>query len=176
MNKERSDEIDSIETRFERALASAAGVNPVFPHAAKEQMRAMIEQIMRTDANLANIRGTDQGTAYKAGFAAEEWHASTFNLDSILRNDGARAYTDKYGEFKNAGYRANDTPDLVVVRNGEEILQAQVKYHKHPNDTFSALREVDSAGNIKYERMDALIVPSDQVSDIVNIASKAKHV
>ncbi|MDG5497907.1 hypothetical protein [Niveispirillum sp. BGYR6] len=174
MNTQGDKEIDCIETKFERGFANAAGVNPVFSHAAKEQMRAMVEQIMRTDANLAGIRGTAQGTAHKAGFAAEEWHSSTFNLDSILNNDGVRAYTDKYTEFSDAGYKINDTPDIVIMKNGEEVSKIQSKYYKSAKETYKALREVDKEGNIKYHEMDSFIAPSDQAQDVADIARRYK--
>ena len=165
----------SIEVEFERRLANASGISPVFPHAAKEQMRAMIEQIARTDAHLVEIRSTKQEIPYKAGFAAEEWHAETFNLDAILKNDGARAYTDKYPEFTAAGYKRNDTPDIVVLSESSPTVEAQLKYYATADDTSKALRQIDpNSGDIKYAEMDILIGPSDQVEDIIKAAKKTK--
>ena len=163
-----------IDQEYERLISNASGVNPVFPHAAKEQMRAMIEQIVRTDGNLSKICSTNQKTAIKAGFAAEEWHTDTFNLDSILKNDGAQAYTDKYHEFIEAGFKINDTPDLVVMKDGVVTHQSQSKYIKDANGTYDQMRIVDEFGNIKYKDMDSLIGPSDQINDVKNISHRAK--
>ena len=163
-----------IAQEYERLISNASGVNPVFPHAAKEQMRAMIEQIVRTDGNLSKICSTNQKTAIKAGFAAEEWHTDTFNLDSILKNDGAQAYTDKYHEFIEAGFKINDTPDLVVMKDGVVTHQSQSKYIKDANGTYDQMRIVDEFGNIKYKDMDSLIGPSDQINDVKNISHRAK--
>jgi len=168
----------TLDGELERRLANATGVNPVFPHVAKEQMRAMIEQIVRTDANLVKICSTGQKLEIKAGFVAEEWHAETFNLDSILKDNGAKAYTDKYAEFKQAGFKINDTPDLVVVKDGTTIHQAQSKYCGKAETTYDQFRTVDKIGGnnyeIKYEEMDSLIGPSEQIKEIKEIARKAK--
>lgn len=154
---------DEIGREYERRIANASGGNPVFSYVAKEQMRAMGEQIMRTNTNMARISGTDQSIGVKAGFAAEEFHAETFNLDAVLKNDKVRAYTDKYSEFHEAGYKLNDTPDIVVMKDGATQAEAQLKYYKDAKTTATEMRQLNPDGTHKYEGMD-LIGPSDQIS------------
>lgn len=161
-----------LEREFERRLSNVSGASPVFPHAAKEQMRAMLEQIARTDKNLARVRSTDQSVKVRAGFAAEEWHAETFNLDAILKNDGSRAYTDKCREFGHAGHQVNGTADVVVFQDGQAVHEAQAKYYASAEKTYGEMRQVDADGVIKYEGMDSLIGPSDQVEKVADIARR----
>jgi hypothetical protein len=159
---------DTIEREYDRRIANASGVNPVFSHAAKEQMRAMIEQIARTDKHLSQISSTNQHIAVKAGFAAEEWHAETFNLDAILKDVKLRASTDKYGWEKR-----NGIPDIKIDENGKVVAEAQLKYYKDAETTAAQMGQLNPDGTPKYEGM-GLIGPADQIDGIKNAAHRTR--
>lgn len=154
---------DEVGREYERRIANVSGGNPVFSYVAKEQMRAMGEQIMRSGVSTTRISGSGQSIGVKAGFIAEEFHAETFNLDAILKNDEARAYTDKYPEFRDAGYKINDTPDIVIIKDGVPQGEAQLKYYEDSKTTATQMRQLNPDGTHKYGEMD-LIGPSDQIS------------
>ena len=114
---------ESIESKYDRAFEQSAALNPIFPAAAKAEMAQMVEISARANEHINEILSTNQNVNVKGGFIAEEVQAETFNLDATLKNDNARAYTDRYEEWgqhewKGDILKKNDTPDLIVVRNG----------------------------------------------------------
>lgn len=155
---------EKIEKKYEKYFSQLGETNPVFTLQAKTEMANMVEQIARTNTNLEAISGTNQTTAVKAGFGAEELHAESYNLDAILNGSDARASTDKYPEWGDLGLKTNDTPDIVVAKkDGEIVHQSQSKYYRNSEKTANAMREIKD-GKIKYEDMDSLLGPSDQIN------------
>lgn len=149
----------TIEKKFERAFTKASGVNPVFPFLAKNEMSQMVETICRTHKKIQIRLETNQSPAIKGGFVAEEHHAGTFNLDSIYKERGSRAYTDlDTAEWTRQGFRVNDTPDIIVVEGGQTVTTVQSKYYATTDATAAKLSE------LKYEKIDQLLGPSDQVN------------
>jgi hypothetical protein len=98
----------------------------------------MIDEIKQANAIMSNISATAQHDAVKAGFAAETFHGEGFNLDAILKDKDVRAFTDV---FANTPIARNDpTHDIVVVRDGKQVLGAQLKYYKDADATQKAFR------------------------------------
>lgn len=155
---------EEIEKKYEKAFSQLGETNPIFPYMAKKQMSDMVEQIAKSNKIYEKISSTNQNNAVKAGFAAEEWHTQTHNLDATLNNDSTRVYSDNYQEWFDIGYSKNDVPDLIAVKDGKVIHKSQLKYYSDSDKTAKAMRDLDRNGNAKYSDMDSLIGPSDQIN------------
>jgi hypothetical protein len=163
---------EPIEERYENAFKNVAAVNPVFPYAAKQQMGKMVEAIAISNKNINSILTTDQNTAIKGGFIAEEFHAETFNLDAILGDNNSIAMTDRYDKWSNHEWdnhllKKNDNTDIIISKDGKVIQTSQSKYYKNAHDTAGAMSEVVD-GDVKYGKNDNYVGPSDQIDDIKN--------
>ena len=125
---------------------------------ARLEMARMVEQIARSDANLARIVATRQSVPIRAGFAAEEFHAGTFNLDAIRGGKTFRALTDRYDGWKNdLELKVNDEAvDIAVADGGRAVHTAQVKHHKTAARTSRASRGDNP------DAVDQVIGPSEQ--------------
>ncbi len=161
---------ERIEKRFEKVFSQLGETNPIFTLQAKQQMFDMVEQITKANNAFTDISGTNQTTAVKAGFAAEVSHAESHNLDAILNGDSTRVLTDNDTEWYDNGFKKNDTPDLIAVKDGEVTHQSQAKYYKNSDSTAKAMRETKN-GEAKYKDMDSLLGPSDQVNPDTDKAS-----
>jgi hypothetical protein len=129
----------------------------------------MIDEIKQANAIMSNISATAQHDAVKAGFAAETFHGEGFNLDAILKDKDVRAFTDV---FANTPIARNDpTHDIVVVRDGKQVLGAQLKYYKDADATQKAFRSSKYSVH-HYEKSDLFLAPSDQVDGIRASANK----
>lgn len=169
----------SIEKKYEKAFEQAASLHPVFPNAAREQMAQMVEVIARGNENINNILSTNQSTAIKGGFIAEEFHAETFNLDAVLKGDNARAYTDRHAEWSQHQWdgkplTTNDVPDVIVSRDRQVTTTGQSKYNYSPEETARQMSQTKD-GAPKYEKVDQLIGPKDQVSPTGEVVSVKEH-
>lgn len=172
----RSKETET-DSPYSQVLKQMGAVNAVFPEASRKQMADMVDQIARTDRNLAGILGTEQGIPIKAGFATEELHAESFNLESILQDKGARALTDRYRDDWHAlGLRGHDQARDIIVTDGHGrvIHSAQVKVYKDAESTANAFREMRD-GQPHYMNSDSMIGPSDQVAPTDGSMSIADH-
>ena len=115
MNKER-----------EMALSNSVSLCPIWPAQASEKIGHMLAEISHANLIIDKISGTAQNSAIKGGFAAETWHAESFNLDAILKDKDVRAFTDN---FTNTPLAKNHTThDIVVMKGDEQLLGAQLKY------------------------------------------------
>lgn len=126
------------------------------------EMSKLVEQCRLTDS----VFSTDgrlcghAPLASRAGFAAEEIHALTYNLEAILHGKETRAFTDRYPGSPLAG---NDPAcDIVVCCNGEQKYGAQLKYYRTPEKTANACRDIRDGGQ-HYESVDAMVVPAEQL-------------
>ena len=148
----------------EHAGRAAAAANMVFPESARSQLRAMLDQYARSDANLFKILGGDQSPAIKGGSVAEELHAETFNLDAITKKKTIRAFTDKYSEWTDLGLRPREQQADIVIGDGQDIThQAQAKYYGTAEKSANAFREMRD-GVHHYDKVDSYIGPADQVN------------
>lgn len=153
-----------VEKKYEKAFSQLGEVQTIFPANAKFEMAQMVEQIAKTDQNLADIVSTGQTIPVKAGFTAEEVHTESFNLDAIYKNKGVRGITDKYDEWHNQGFVTHDTPDIAIIDEGQTVHTSQVKYHKNSKSTATQMRQLDkNTHQPKYGEQDSYIGPSDQV-------------
>ena len=155
-------------------LGSLAAVNQHFPESARKEMAEIVEQIARTDTNLAKILGQGQTLPRRIGFAAEELHAESFNLDAIMKGKAYRALTDRYAEWKTQlGMQGNDVVSDLVVRDSNGTLgnRAQLKYYATAKKTANTMRQLDESGNLRYGQADSLIGPKDQVAPLNNKSS-----
>jgi len=162
MGSLEEDNEGSIEKKLEKVFSQVAEINPIFPMQAKKQMAEMVEHITRANKTFSDISNTNQTTAVKAGFAAEVSHAESYNLDATLNGDRTRVYTDNDSEWYTNGFRKNDTPDLIAVKDGQVTHQSQAKYYKDSDTTAKAMRETKHS-EAKYKDMDSLLGPSDQI-------------
>ena len=168
-----------IERKFEKAFEQAASLNPIFPAVAREQMAQLVEVMATSNKHIESILSTNQSAAIKGGFIAEEFHAETFNLDATLNGDKARAFTDRYGEWSEHSWdgrplHANDTPDIIVSRDGVVSTSGQLKYNCTPEETARQMSQTKVDGP-KYEKVDQLIGPNDQVNPAGDVVSVKEH-
>lgn len=129
----------------------------------------MLDEINQANSIMAKIAGTVQNSAIKGGFAAETFHAESFNLDAILKDKNLRAFTD---EFANTPLpRNHPMHDIVVMNEGEQVLNVQLKYFKDAEATQKAFRS-SKDGVHRYEGSDLFLGPSDQIEGIKSSAHK----
>lgn len=151
-----------------------AEVCMIWPQSAANQMGKIVDQCRLTDAIMSTDARISGGAplATRAGFVAEELHAETFNLDAILKDKDVRAFTDRYS---NSPLGTNDpVNDIAIVKNGEQVQGAQLKYYKTGQKTANAFREYGSDGKPHYQETDSMVCPSDQLSDVKEAARKTE--
>lgn len=170
---------DNIENKFERVFTQIPSLHPLFPASARRQMAQMVEAISRSNENINNILSTNQSAAVKGGFLAEEFHATTFNMDAVLNGDNARAYTDRYAEWSQYQWdgnslTTNDIPDVIVSRDGQITTTAQSKYNYSPEETARQMSQTKD-GAPKYGKVDQLIGPKDQINPKGDVVSVQEH-
>lgn len=145
------------------AISGSVGVCPIWGAQASEKVGQMLLQIDQSRALLKGIAATAQNGAIKGGFAAETWHAESFNLDAILKDKDVRAFTDN---FANTPLGRNDmTHDIVVMKGDEQLHGAQLKYFKNADATQKAFRS-SKDGIHRYQDSDLFLGPSDQIDGI----------
>ena len=152
-----------------RALNNSISLCPIWPAKASEQIGNMLHEINQANAIIDKVAGTAQNSAIKGGFAAETWHAESFNLDAILKDKDVRAFTDN---FTNTPLTKNHTThDIVVMKGDEQLLGAQLKYFKDGEATQKAFRSTKD-GIHQYQDSDAFIGPADQIEQIKDAAER----
>lgn len=157
-------------TQKDNEYANLVAINPTYGLNASGKISDMLFETAQADEILKRISQTKQSAAVKGGFAAETWHAESFNLDAILKDKSVRAYTDNY---KNSPLVKNDMVNDIVVMDGkQQVYGAQVKYYKDGDATHKAFREVRD-GVAKYKESDGFLAPSDQLNDVQKSAQKA---
>ncbi|HFH3882459.1 hypothetical protein [Pseudomonas aeruginosa] len=146
-----------------RAAAQSISLCPIWTVQASEKAGLMLTEISQANAILNKISSTAQSAAIKGGFAAETWHAESYNLDAILKDKDVRAFTDN---FANTPLAKNDmTHDIVVMRGDEQLLGAQLKYFKNADATQKAFRSTKD-GVHSYKDSDLFLGPSDQIEGV----------
>jgi len=152
------------------AVTDSISACQIWPAQATEKIGQMLGEINQANSIMGNISGTAQNNAIKGGFAAETFHAESFNLDAILKDKDVRAFTDG---FSNTPIPRNDPMhDIVVMKDGKQVLGAQLKYYKDADATQKAFRS-SKDGVHRYEHSDVFLGPSDQIDGIQASAQKA---
>ncbi|WP_228893774.1 glycine zipper family protein [Pseudoduganella aquatica] len=152
-----------------KAIRTSISACPIWTARAADQIGQMLAQINPANTMMAGISMTAQNSAIKGGFASEVFHAESFNLDAILKNKDVRAFTDN---FSNTPLARNDTlHDIVVMKDGQRVLGAQLKYFKDADATQKAFRSTRD-GVHQYENSDLFLGPSDQIDGIRTSAQK----
>ncbi|MBD5416539.1 MAG: hypothetical protein HDR50_02470 [Desulfovibrio sp.] len=164
---------ESLEKKYEIAFEQAAALQPIFPEAAKREMAQMVEVIARGNENIRSELQTNRRIEQKGGYIAEEFHAETFNLDSIYNESDARAITDRYKQdWQEQGLSRNDNPDVVIVEEGKITTKSQLKYEKTAKKTAGKLSQKNADGSVKYGQNDSYIVPKDQKNEVKNYSKQ----
>lgn len=151
------------------AIIQSISACSLWPTNAAEKIGKMIAESDQAKAVFAKISATMQNSAIKGGFAAETWHAESFNLDAILKDKNVHAYTDNFANTPLT--KNNPVHDIVVMKDGEQVLGAQVKYYKNSDATQKAFRSTKD-GVPKYQESDLFLAPSDQVEGVKISANK----
>ena len=152
-----------MEKERQRALEQSVALCPIWTVQAADKAGRMLAEIGQANAILAKVSSTAQNAAIKGGFAAETWHAESFNLDAILKDKDVRAFTDN---FANTPLGRNDmTHDIVVMRGEDQLLGAQLKYFKNAEATQKAFRSTKD-GVHAYKDSDLFLGPSDQIEGV----------
>lgn len=152
-----------------QSVSHAVSLCPIWPAQASEKIGKMLSEIQQGNALMSVISAKGQDAAIKGGFAAEIWHAESFNLDAILKDKNVRAFTDT---FKGTPLTRNDAAHDIVIMNGDQkILGAQLKYYKTPDATQKEFRSLKD-GIHKYQDNDIFLGPSDQLEGIKISASR----
>lgn len=159
---------ESIDKKYDQAFAQAGYLHPCFGSSARREMAQMVDIIARGNEHIDAIIANNQNVGVKSGFIAEEFHAETYNLDAILKGDGSRALTDRYHgwnelEWNGARLQKNDLADIVIARDDKVISTSQSKYYDSAETTASQMAATRN-GQTKYEKMDSLLGPEDQVN------------
>jgi len=153
-----------------KAVTDSISACQIWPAQATEKIGQMLGEINQANSIMGNISATAQNNAIKGGFAAETFHAESFNLDAILKDKDVRAFTDG---FANTPIPRNDPMhDIVVMKDGKQVLGAQLKYYKDADATQKAFRS-SKDGVHRYEHSDVFLGPSDQIDGIQASAQKA---
>jgi len=152
------------------AVTDSISACQIWPAQAAEKIGQMLGEINQANSIMGSISATAQNNAIKGGFAAETFHAESFNLDAILNDKDVRAFTDG---FANTPIPRNDPMhDIVVMKDGKQVLGAQLKYYKDADATQKAFRS-SKDGVHRYEHSDVFLGPSDQIDGIQASAQKA---
>ena len=158
-----------MNNEHKKALVQSISVCPIWPDEATQRVGRMIGEINQSNSIMGSISATRQNTAIKGGFAAEAFHAESFNLDAIMKDKDVRAFTDGFRQTPLT--RNHPTHDIVVMKDGEQVLGAQLKYFKDADATQKAFRSTRD-GVHHYEQADRFIGPSEQIKGIQASAHK----
>lgn len=152
-----------------KAVTQSISLCPIWPVQAAEKIGRMVGEINQANTIMSTISSTGQSSAIKGGFAAETWHAESFNLDAILKDKDIRAFTDR---FKNTPLGKNhQVHDIVVMKGDEQLLGAQLKYFQTAEKTQNAFRSTKD-GVHQYQHSDVFIGPADQIDGIKTSAQR----
>lgn len=152
-----------------KAVMQSISLCPIWPMQAAEKIGRMVGEINQANNIMSTISSTAQNNAIKGGFAAETWHAESFNLDAILQDKDVRAFTD---QFKNTPLGKNhQVHDIVVMKGDEQLVGAQLKYFRNADETQKAFRSTKD-GIHQYEHSDVFIGPADQIDGIKDSAQR----
>jgi hypothetical protein len=145
-------ENEGSDTKSNDAATGAAFASASRSLGSVRAAREGMERITRTALQWRNASPEQLG-----GRIAEEWHATTFNIDAASKGASLRATTSA------ANGQATAVADVVISEAGRTVAQVQVKYHGSPARTTFAVSRAE------YDGMQRL-VPSDQVQKVRGLA------
>lgn len=136
------------------------------------------------------VQSAGSSIASKAGFAAEEWHAGTFNIDAITKGSSSSAYAPDSNFLGSVDVSLNNGSDagLKYYSTAEESAKAQAritqdsqallgKYSEYVKKSGSNISfddwlasssiNIDDYSELYWEvyRDQVRIIPSDQIDD-----------
>ncbi|CAM0999991.1 Glycine zipper family protein [Rhodanobacter sp. Root179] len=152
-----------MENERSRTLSGSVAVCPIWPTQTVQKVERMVAQIDQANAILQKVASTAQNPAIKGGFAAETWHAESFNLDAILKDKDVVAFTDSFDRTPLT--RNHTTHDIVVMKGDRQVLGTQLKYFKDADATQKAFRSTKD-GVHRYQDSDLFLGPSDQIEGV----------
>lgn len=152
-----------MDSEQQKNIARSIALCPIWPTQAAEKIGRMVDEINQANTIMSQISSTAQNSAIKGGFAAETWHAESFNLDAILKDKDICAFTDR---FSNTPLQKNDTlHDIFIMQGDEPVFGVQLKYFKDAEATQKAFRSTKD-GIHRYQDSDRFLGPSDQIDGI----------
>lgn len=158
----------SIEEKYDSAFSNTVSINPVWSHQAKMEMISLIEEEFRSGKNISDILKRGNSSQQLGGFAAEEFHATTYNMDAILKGKTARAET---GMDKSLIPNNDSVSDIVIGDHGEIVQRVQSKYNYNAETTANQHSVLDKDTlRPKYEQADVALSPSDQLEAVREVA------
>ncbi|SEI21736.1 hypothetical protein [Pseudomonas asplenii] len=158
-----------MDNQDNKLISHSVSLCPIWPTQASEKIGRMIGEISQANDIMTKIASTAQNNAIKGGFAAETWHAESFNLDAILKDKDVRAFTDNFA--KTPLVKNDMTHDILIMKGDTQIQGAQLKYFKNADATQKAFRS-SKDGVHRYETADVFLGPSDQIEGIKLSAHK----
>ena len=147
-----------------------------------------INDLQQRLTNRISINGT---VASQAGYAAEEWHAGTYNIDAVAKGKNARANTPKSNGLGSADVSVGDAEaSLKYYKNAQASATQQAKnylerYGEYKSTTANPkpIHEWLADNNITVETDADLyysiyqeqirIIPADQLDDAIKYLKKA---
>lgn len=172
----KSPQEEPIEKKYEKAFAQAAGIQPIFPLKAKQEMANMVEERCKSEDIYSKIISSNQSPGIKGGRAAEVWHKETYNLDAMVKEKGSRAHIDMDMQVNSKGTSAweesgltNNDPatDIIITKHGKVKHKSQIKYHTNAEDSANNMALLNrKTRQPKYAENDSIIGPSDQIEGI----------
>ena len=162
-----------------------------------DAVAASIEQLQTNVTSRVQQYGSD--IASKAGFAAEEWHAGTFNIDAVARglqdiakadNSNALGSVDvstasgidaslKY--YKTGAGSAKQQASVRLTEQAQQLMEQYAEYKAKTGNAISfddwLKTEVnfDKTPDLYWElyQNQVRIIPSDQIDDAIAFLTKA---
>ncbi len=150
---------DQFQRNYDRlAGESAAGLGAAAQSV--DYVGQVREALAALERDVVNAADTGQDVHYAKGFAAEAWHAQTFNVDAIRQGMAGDAWTPQETT------QATRAQDIAFGMARED--PAQLKYYGSGEDTAKAISRPDYEGLGK-------VVPSDQVDEVRTAAARLSN-
>ena len=147
---------------------------------------AILAAIEKTEKDINSYAGSKQNPAQLSGFIAEEWHANTFNINSVVADSSHRAIVEESREHASVDVSTNfgqeyslkylKYPDRSVAAQSKNVIQnyheylsqAKARGTKHPLSFEQYLEKYDYSDSIEeilqsVYRGQGRIIPSDQL-------------
>ena len=178
---------------FKKGFETAAGYfgTTVAALGGQTYVNDVADAINELQQRLANRVSTNGTVASQAGYAAEEWHAGTYDIDAVARGKTTRANTPKSNGLGSADVSVGDTnASLKYYKDAQASATQQAKnylqrYGEYKSKTTNPkpINEWLADNNISVETDADLyysiyqeqlrIIPSDQLADAQEYLKKA---
>ena len=178
---------------FKKGFETAAGYfgTTVAALGGQTYVNSVGDAINDLQQRLANRVSTNGTVASQAGYAAEEWHAGTYNIDAVASGRNARASTPKSNGLGSADVSVGDTnASLKYYQDAQASATQQAKnylqkYGEYKSKTSNPkpIEEWLEDNNITIEKDSDLyysiyqdqlrIIPADQLQEARTYLEKA---